>query len=459
MKTEVAFALSALFCINLTAVADEIASFGSGTNQFDIEFVTIADPGNAADTTGSPSPAGSVEYVYNIGKYEVSRDMVSRANAAGNLEITLDPMTGVTSGPRPNMPATKTSWNEAARFVNWLNVNQGIQPAYKFSLQPGDVGYDAQANVQIWDSSDVGYDDTNPIRNSLARYFLPSVHEMYKAAYYDPAANEGMGGYWDFPTGSDVAPDAVSGGIAAGSAVYDQPFPQGPADIDDAGGLSPYGVMGLGGNVYELLEPELNDMNNDPSSVISISAGSYVSSSELLNASAQTTHLDDDSLVSSSTDLGFRVASAVIENQTQGGDFDGDGALTASDINVLSAEVLKPAPNPEFDLDGDGSVTAADRQTWVTSVEFADTFFGDADLNGEVDFGDFVALSNSFGQSGGWAEGNFDGLGNVDFSDFVLLSNNFGNARVAAQPVPEPHALALAAIAGGLCMLRRRNRR
>jgi formylglycine-generating enzyme required for sulfatase activity len=34
--------------------------FGSGASTFDIDFVTIGNPGNPADTTGSPNPAGSV---------------------------------------------------------------------------------------------------------------------------------------------------------------------------------------------------------------------------------------------------------------------------------------------------------------------------------------------------------------------------------------------------------------
>jgi len=67
-------------------------TFGSGPNTFDIEFVTIGDPSNPADTTGDPSLAGSVDYVYRIGKFEVSRAMVTKASAEGDLEITLDPI-------------------------------------------------------------------------------------------------------------------------------------------------------------------------------------------------------------------------------------------------------------------------------------------------------------------------------------------------------------------------------
>jgi hypothetical protein len=90
-------------------------TFGSGVNQFAMDFVTIGNPGNAADTTGSPNPAGSVGYTYDIGKFEVSEDMITKYNAnfgtANNLVITKD-------NRGTNKPATSISWNEAARFVN-----------------------------------------------------------------------------------------------------------------------------------------------------------------------------------------------------------------------------------------------------------------------------------------------------------------------------------------------------
>lgn len=44
-----------------------MVTFGSGDNQFQMEFVTIGNPGNTAETTGAPNPAGSVGYVYKIG--------------------------------------------------------------------------------------------------------------------------------------------------------------------------------------------------------------------------------------------------------------------------------------------------------------------------------------------------------------------------------------------------------
>ena len=69
--------------IALMGRATRADTFGSGANTFDIEFVTIGNPGNAADTTGNPNPAGSVPYTYRMGKFEISEQMIDKANAAG----------------------------------------------------------------------------------------------------------------------------------------------------------------------------------------------------------------------------------------------------------------------------------------------------------------------------------------------------------------------------------------
>jgi hypothetical protein len=272
--------------LSLSLAAGNVAadSFGSGANQFEIEFVEIGNPGNAADTTGTPNPAGAVDYIYNIGKFEISRDMVAKASAAGGLGLTLDDMGFVTGGSRPDMPATGVSWNEAARFTNWLNTSRGFPAAYKFSTQPGDPGYNPFANIELWAAGDDGFDADNPFRNSHAQYFLPSADEWYKAAYYDDDANAGAGGYWNFPTGSDTPPSRVASGTDPDTAVYLQSLIQGPADITEAGGLSSYGVVGLGGNVFEWEETEFDLMNDDGSSVRGVRGGIWRSVSGDLSA-------------------------------------------------------------------------------------------------------------------------------------------------------------------------------
>lgn len=70
---------------------------------------------------------------------------------------------------------------------------------------------------------------------------------------------------------------------------------------------------------------------------------------------------------------------------------------------------------------------------------------GDTNLDGEVKFDDFLALSANFGESGGWEQGDFDGNGQVDFPDFLALSANFGGAANASvSSVPEPTAASIA---------------
>jgi formylglycine-generating enzyme required for sulfatase activity len=229
-------------------------SFGIGDNSFDIDFVTIGTPGNAASTFGMPRNAGAVDYTYRIGKYEISRDMVEKANAEGGLKISLHNMNHVRGGARPDMPAAGVSWNEAARFVNWLNDSAGSSHAYKFAAQPGEEGYRPSRSILLWEEGDPGYDPNNPFRNSQAKYFLPSVDEWFKAAFYDPNKDDGAGGYWKYPTGSDTAPERVTSGTDPETAVYRFAKSQGPADITQAGGLSPYGVMAMGGNIFEWME-------------------------------------------------------------------------------------------------------------------------------------------------------------------------------------------------------------
>jgi hypothetical protein len=322
----ISFALLALCCVSLRANS---VVFGTGGNQFSMEFVTIGNPGNADDTTGNPNPVGSVANTYNIGKYEVSRDMIAKASIASGLGITLFDMTSL-GGNGVDRPATGVNWAEATRFVNWLNTSQGFHTAYKFSAQPGEVGYNVNETNLLWEVGDTGYDASNRYRNSLAKYFLPSVDEWYKAAYYDPNASGGAGGYWNFPTGSDTAPTAVASGTTSGTAIYNQPSSQGPADITQAGGLSSYGVMGMGGNVYETEETE-SDLANDNSSNRRGTRGGEWSNpltpnflSATLRATVNVTDVTHNE--------GFRVASLADAFLT--GDYNANGKVDGADYVV-----------------------------------------------------------------------------------------------------------------------------
>jgi hypothetical protein len=120
------------------------------------------------------------------------------------------------------------------------------------------------------------------------------------------------------------------------------------------------------------------------------------------------------------------------------GDFDQNGVLAANDIDLLSAAIRNNSSDSQFDLDNNGAVNIADHTFWVESV--FGTLLGDADLDKQVLFADFLALADNFGQAAGWAGGDFDGDNDVRFADFVTLAQNFGLSGSAASTsfVPEP---------------------
>jgi hypothetical protein len=124
------------------------------------------------------------------------------------------------------------------------------------------------------------------------------------------------------------------------------------------------------------------------------------------------------------------------------GDFDGNGTLDAADIDALSAEVRKGTHSATFDLTSDGKVDQADRTEWVTKLR--KTWFGDANLNGEFNSSDFVAVFGTgkyeTNQMAGWAEGDWSGDAQFNSSDFVTAFGDGGYEKGPrpAMAVPEP---------------------
>lgn len=296
-----AFALASLNTIS-SAQTITTQTFGSGANAFSIDFVTIGNPGNLADTTGNPNPVGSVAYTYNLGKYEVSRDMVTKASTAGGLGLNMVDLSYYVGGNGSNQPAMGISWNEAARFVNWLNESKGYQKAYKFTTSG------ANDNLSVWGAGQ--YVGNNQFRHKDAYFFLPSRDEWHKGAYYDPSKSGGAG-YWNFATKSDTAPLAVSGGTTSGTAVYNGSFTGQnniPSDITNAGGLSAYGTMAQNGNSWEWTESASDGINDLAYENRDLRGGNYFNGSGFLDASYRGTFYPTEESFSVGY-FGFRVAS------------------------------------------------------------------------------------------------------------------------------------------------------
>lgn len=255
---------SALACCGLCAGQLRADTFGNGADTFEIEFVPIGAPGNASYSVANP--AGAVDYRYRMAKYEISEQMIDKANALGGLGISHD-------GRGPNKPATSVTWYDAARFVNWLNLDAGYPAAYKF---------DALGDFQLWDPNDPGYNPNNLYRNREARYVLPSLDEWHKAAYYDGDA----GVWYDYPTGSNSVPDGID---FVGDQNFEAVFFQGgsnpqPNVVTDVGLLSPFGTAGQGGNVFEWDETAFDRVNDDAGDQRAILGGSWVTASNVLSA-------------------------------------------------------------------------------------------------------------------------------------------------------------------------------
>ncbi|MFC1758877.1 hypothetical protein ACFL2H_08925 [Planctomycetota bacterium] len=146
------------------------------------------------------------------------------------------------------------------------------------------------------------------------------------------------------------------------------------------------------------------------------------------------------------------------------GDFDGDGLLTANDIDLLSDVVRTGSNLVEFDLDSDGQVTNSDRSVWIEDI--MQTYFGDANLDGEFDSTDLVDVfvadeyeDDVMGNSS-WADGDWNGDRDFNTSDLVLSFRNRGYEQgprtVGGAIVPEARCPMILILA---CILTRRRKR
>ena len=117
------------------------------------------------------------------------------------------------------------------------------------------------------------------------------------------------------------------------------------------------------------------------------------------------------------------------------GDYDGDASLTVDDIDMLSAELRVETPRFWYDLNEDRVTNQDDHTAWVK--EFKNTWFGDADLDGEFNSSDmvqvFAAGKYETGEAAGWAEGDWNGDGVFDCSDMVAAFADGGYEKGRGQ--------------------------
>jgi T5SS/PEP-CTERM-associated repeat protein len=148
------------------------------------------------------------------------------------------------------------------------------------------------------------------------------------------------------------------------------------------------------------------------------------------------------------------------------GDFDGDQQFSLADLELLSAELRRGTSDPQFDVNQDGVVDYQDRTDWIHTV--MNTYFGDANLDGEFNTGDLVRVFQ-FGEyedalplNSTWGTGDWDGNGDFTTGDLVFAFQDGGfeqGPRNAVSAVPEPSTGSLVTLVAALALMRgRRNR-
>ena len=150
----------------------------------------------------------------------------------------------------------------------------------------------------------------------------------------------------------------------------------------------------------------------------------------------------------------LRVSSEPIPINILPGDFDGNKVVDAGDIDSLVQGFA--TQSHQFDVTNDGTVDLDDHRIWVK--DFANTYFGDANLDGEFNSVDFVQVFQlgkyETGQGAGWGGGDWDGDGVFSSGDFIIAFQDGGYEQgplPAVAVVPEPTSMAILTVA--MCLV------
>lgn len=351
-----------------------------------LETLPIGNANNPADGNG----LGSVSYLYEIGKYEVTNTQyaafLNAVGAADNVGLfnTLmgsDIRGGITRtgilgsynyATRANMgnkPVNFISFYDAMRFANWMHngkPNGGIGNAtteagcYSLCCTLGGVY----------------------VRGSNAKWAISNLNEQYKAAFHDPVnpgADAGFSvDYWNLPTMSDGYPPIKATANAAGDISnpganvvnYDNGAIWNGATghvttVGSAGtnSRSFYGTYDQGGNATEWIEEQFTSTGFLFTRLVG-SGCSHPFPPDALNFEISSATADSESPF-----LGFRVVKLDV---CLCGDANGDGVYSISDavflISYIFAGGVPPNPICLGDANGDSSVTISDAVLLISYV-------------------------------------------------------------------------------------------
>ena len=146
------------------------------------------------------------------------------------------------------------------------------------------------------------------------------------------------------------------------------------------------------------------------------------------------------------------VAEFIFLPELLNGDMNFDGNLDVDDLDALTAANNANTPGTKFDVNGDGTLNKQDRAAWIHEIK--NTYFGDANMDGEFNSGDLTEVfkaneyEDNLTLNSTWSEGDWNGDGDFDSGDLVEAFKDGGyeiGPRTAASPVPEPSSWILMA--------------
>lgn len=233
-------------CMVSDAMAD---SFGTGPNQFTIDFVKIS--GDAGDLGSWPADIDRNVYTftgvnrsdYRMGVYEITNDQWNKFKTSLGVPVTGSTPTGYSYDPSwtgANIPTNRVSLYEAAQFVNWLNTSTGHQAAYKFTGTQGTADY----TMALWSPAEAA-GGTNLYRHKDAYYYIPTEDEWMKAAYWNGSSLQ------TFATPGDAQPErGVDCNVLSPLSALPEPEPW---DVG-SGSEELNGTFDMMGNIWEYTE-------------------------------------------------------------------------------------------------------------------------------------------------------------------------------------------------------------
>ncbi len=166
----------------------------------------------------------------------------------------------------------------------------------------------------------------------------------------------------------------------------------------------------------------------------------------------------------SSDDLSFdlRLSQLYTNDQSIEGDFNQDGFLDSTDIDLLGLALRNGNQESIYDVNNDQRVNSDDYQFWIASLKR--TWRGDATMDGQFQEHDLIQVMQA-GQyedtirgNSRWWSGDWNGDAEFTTADLVASFQDGGYLRGArAVAIPEPSSWGLLSVASLCGLLRRRS--